>query len=55
MVKNLPTSAGDARGMGSVPGWGRSPGGGNASILTREIPQTGACWTIVPEVTKSQM
>ena len=24
----MPTSAGDARDVGSFPGWGRSPGGG---------------------------
>ena len=28
MVKNPPANAGDA---GSVPGWGRAPGGGNGS------------------------
>ena len=27
MVKNLPASAGDVRDVGSIPGWGRSPGG----------------------------
>jgi len=26
--KNLPASAGDIRDTGSIPGWGRSPGGG---------------------------
>ena len=33
MVKNLPTNAGDARDMGSVPGLGRSPGLGNGNPL----------------------
>ena len=28
MVKNPPASAGDGRGMGSIPGLGRSPGEG---------------------------
>ena len=28
MVKNLPNNAGDIRDMGSIPGLGRSPGGG---------------------------
>ena len=28
VVKNLPASAGDIRDTGSIPGWGRSPGGG---------------------------
>ena len=41
MVKNLPASAGDARDVGSIPGSGRSPGGGHAthsSILAWRIP-----------------
>ena len=41
VVKNLPASAGDARDMGSIPGSGRSSGGGMAphfSILAWEIP-----------------
>ena len=40
MVKNLAASAGDA---GSIPGSGRSPGGGNAphsNILAWKIPWT---------------
>ena len=39
MVKNLPTSAGDMRDMGAIPGSGRSLGGEMAthsSILARE-------------------
>ena len=40
VVKNLPANAGDTRDVGSVPGRGRSPGGGNGyplqySSLTR--------------------
>ena len=31
MVKNLPTNAGDARDLGSIPGPGRSPGEGNGN------------------------
>ena len=40
MVKNLPANAGH---FGSIPGLGRSPGGGNGnslSILAWEIPRT---------------
>ena len=37
MVKNLSTNAGDA---GLIPGSGRSPGGGNGSVLAWEIPWT---------------
>ena len=33
MVKNLPASAGDTRDTGSIPGLGRSPGGGNGNPL----------------------
>ena len=33
VVKNLPASAGDAREAGSIPGSGRSPGGGNGNPL----------------------
>ena len=32
-VKNLPANAGDIRDLGSIPGWGRSPGGGNGNPL----------------------
>ena len=35
MVKNLPGNAGD---MGSIPGLGRSPGGGNGNPLQH------SCW-----------
>ena len=40
VVKNLPTKAGDARDEGSIPGLGRSPGGGN------EIPSNILPWRI---------
>ena len=33
VVKNLPASVGDARDMGSIPGLGRSPGGGHGGPL----------------------
>ena len=33
VVKNLPASAGDLRGMGSIPGLGRSPGGRHGNPL----------------------
>ena len=43
VVKNLPASAGDLSGVGSVPGLGRSPGGGHgsaySSILAWRTPQ----------------
>ena len=33
VVKNLPANAGDTRETGSVPGSGRSPGGGHSNPL----------------------
>jgi len=33
VVKNLPASAGDSRDLGSIPGSGRCPGGGNGNSL----------------------
>ena len=33
VIKNLPASAGDIRDVGSIPGLGRSPGGGNGNPL----------------------
>ena len=36
MVKNLPANAGDTRAMGSIPGSGRSPGGGTPVFLPGE-------------------
>ena len=42
VVKNPPANAGDAK-VGSIPGWGRSPGVGNGNlhrILAWKIPWT---------------
>ena len=33
LVKNLPANAGDIRDAGSIPGSGRSPGGGHGNPL----------------------
>ena len=33
VVKNLPTNAGGIRDVGSIPGLGRSPGGGHGNLL----------------------
>ena len=41
VVKNLPANVGDVRDVSSIPGLGRSPGGGNgnhSSILAWRIP-----------------
>ena len=53
MVKNLPASAGDAV---SIPGLGRSPGGGNGNPLKYSFLEnpmdSGAWWAKVHGVTK---
>ena len=33
VVKNPPAKAGDVRDADSIPGWGRSPGGGHGNLL----------------------
>ena len=56
MVKNLPANAGHGRHVGSIPGSGRSPGGGNSNPLQHsglENPMDrGAWWAAVPGVAK---
>ena len=47
MVKNLPASAGDRRDMGSIPGLGRSLGGGHGNPLQHsclENPMDRGAW-----------
>ena len=58
VVKNLLANAGDVRDLGSVPGLGRSPGGGNGnpvqfSCLGNPMDR-GVWWATVHEVTKSR-
>ena len=54
MVKNLPAHVRDVRDMGSVPGSGRSPGGGHGNPLQcscLENPiERGAWWATVSRV-----
>ena len=60
VVKNLPVKAGDIRDMGSIPGLGRFPGGGNGNPLQysclenlwTEEPKD-SWWATVHRVTKS--
>ena len=58
VVKNLPANARDIRDVGSVPGWGRSPGGGCGNLLQYsclENPMDRGAWqATVPRVSKSQ-
>ena len=47
VVKNLPANSGYIRDMGSIPGLGRSPGGGHgnpSSILASENPMDRGAW-----------
>ena len=47
MVKNMPANAGDKRGVGSIPGSGKSPGGGNSNPLQYsclENPMDTGAW-----------
>ena len=57
MVKNLPANAGDIRNLGSIPGLGRSPGGGNGNPLQYSCLENpmdrGTWWATVHGVTKS--
>ena len=58
VVKSLPANAGDIGDMGSIPGLGNSPGGGNGNPLQcscLENPMDrGAWWATVHGVAKSQ-
>ena len=57
LVKNLPANAGYARDFGSVPGLGRSPGGGRDNPLQYSCLENpmdrGSLWATVHGVTKS--
>ena len=47
VVKNLSADAGDVRDMGSIPGLGRSPGGGHGNSLQYsclENPMDRGAW-----------
>ena len=59
MVKNLHANAGDTGDLGSVPGWGRSPGGGNDNPLQYSyldnLMDRGAWRTLVHGVAKSRI
>ena len=58
VVKYLPSNAGDLREMRSVPGSGRSPGGGNGSPLQYSCLENAMDredrWSTVHGVAKSQ-
>ena len=58
VVKNPPANAGDTRDTGSIPGSGRSPGGGHGNPLQYSCLENpmdrGAWWATVHGLTKSQ-
>ena len=57
VVKNLPVNAGDIRDMGSIPGLGRSLGGGHGNPIQYSCLENpmdrGGWWATVYRVTKS--
>ena len=57
MVKNLPANTGDVGDVGSIPGSGRSSGGGHGNSLQYSClgnsMDRGAWWARVHGVTKS--
>ena len=59
MVKNPPANTEDARDIGSIPGSGRSPGGGNGNLLQdsymKDSLDRGAWQVTVHGVAKSQI
>ena len=56
VVKNLPADAGDIGDTDSIPGLGRSPGGGNGNILQYSCLENamdrGAWWATVHRLAK---
>ena len=58
MVKNPPANAGDIRDVGSIPGLGRSPGGGHGNPLQHSCSENpmdrGAWWFTVHRIAKNQ-
>ena len=58
VAKNPPAGAGDVRDVGSIPGSGRSTGGGHGNPLLYSCPENamdrGAWWAAVHRVAKSQ-
>ena len=57
MVKNPPANAGDVRNVGSIPGSGRSTGGGNPLQYSFQgnIMDRGAWQATVHRITESDM
>ena len=50
MIKDLPANAGDMRDTGSIPGFGKSPGGGHGNPLQYsclENPMDRGAWQAI--------
>ena len=58
VVKNLTANVADSRNVGSIPGWGRSPGEGNGNLLQYSClgnpMDRGNRWAAVLGVAKRQ-
>ena len=58
VVKNLPANARNVKDEGSIPGVGRSPGGGHSNPLQRSCMENsmdrGAWWATAHRVAKNQ-
>jgi len=56
LVKNVPAKVGDVRGVGGIPGSGRSPEGGHGNPLQYSCLNNpmdrGAWWATVHKITK---
>ena len=59
VVKNRPANAGDIRDVCSIPGSGRTPGGGHGNALQYSCLENpmdlGALWATVHRLAKSQI
>ena len=59
LVKNPPANSGDTRDSGSIPGLGRSPGGGNGNLFQYSCLENpmdkGACRATVHGLAKIQI
>ena len=59
MIKDLPANTGDEEEMGSIPGWGRSPGGRHGHPLQyshlEDPTDRGAWWATVHSVAESDV
>ena len=59
VVKNPPATAGDIKDLGSIPGWGRSPGKGHGNPLQYSCLENsmvrGGWWVTVHRIMESEV